>query len=1127
MSFSMYTVSPASLHDLNGHSKSCIPPPRHIDGQTRQPHNAPVTPESNFLSPYSSHVRSNLTSPALNSNTPADIGSIAEVYSTGSVYPGVDDLEDPFLGANFDDIPENWPVVNQAPANANHHATYPLSPRPTPSIAATQFFGSVIPTTLGVQVSKHPPAQPQPSINSVTSSLTDLQSTLHITGPGGGSTNKSPDPVALTMATQSPRVMVSMWGKGDDAPIQGVERSFTPGRESSRMAPSFYSIAGDLANEKAYANLSHIARDTRGDWMPNKLSGHRGLAPDERPQRLVPSPNQQEAQRHRDEKNRDVDAWLAGSTGNFDGLIGVGGQVSDPKFENDREYDGYNIPDGEIPFGDTTRNNYVNGQAYFVVDGPGGPLTSTDRDYMQYRPWEDPPILHDIQNTHCQPETSQAAIERFQRQCQDNASIISKAATWGTRRRSLPSIADIEEITTGNILKKLSISGHSRRPSLLKRVASISRKTSISYRKRKGSSASEQPPDELGDPVDRREPKDSHTASSRTSSWVLNAINKKQPYPNVSDAVLAISTGVATIGTQHASPTPIASPKSSFVPFNMRRSRSKTELPRSSSTESSHPNIVELLKGQGGPPVAQLARTQPQSCVEDDDDDDEDDDDCMDKHNSNEDHGGEKIIEPTLDGFKAHILACNPGLAIPDRAGKSNGFLVKRMAQQLLDRFHQLLTAKQNHLRLANQGRCPSGHFCRSIGDTIQYFDNRGVDRRANQLSAKALSPDEENIPSEGRISAERFPRGIILPPAISLPAEFECPLCYTVKKFLKPSDWTKHVHEDVQPFTCTWGDCREPKMFKRKADWVRHENEGHRQLECWACDVDDCRHVCYRRDNFLQHLVREHKYPEPKIKTKAAIKKASTVDRTWQKVDQCHQESTKKPSEEPCCFCGKTLTTWKKLTVHLAKHMEQISLPISGLVTKMELDLNSFIGPAQGTSICHSGSHLSPNPSIKPDPQDFSPRVLQTSTSASIVGYSSSPNMLGLSPIPQVPMSNPLYTQQQSGPQYHEMSSEANDFMMQAQYNSQQYHGLAVSTAAFGHPGAPYSLGLTVTDTECLSAFDPLGIQNTAEGISLQGLGMGNLIAHNTEPYGVNQKSLSQYPQHAYPNRNGQYYHP
>jgi len=63
--------------------------------------------------------------------------------------------------------------------------------------------------------------------------------------------------------------------------------------------------------------------------------------------------------------------------------------------------------------------------------------------------------------------------------------------------------------------------------------------------------------------------------------------------------------------------------------------------------------------------------------------------------------------------------------------------------------------------------------------------------------------------------------------------------------------------------FTCIFEKCEEPKSFKRKAYWVLHENERHRHLEWWICSVDGCRDVCYRKGDFLQHLVREHKLPE------------------------------------------------------------------------------------------------------------------------------------------------------------------------------------------------------------------------------------------------------------------------
>lgn len=77
-------------------------------------------------------------------------------------------------------------------------------------------------------------------------------------------------------------------------------------------------------------------------------------------------------------------------------------------------------------------------------------------------------------------------------------------------------------------------------------------------------------------------------------------------------------------------------------------------------------------------------------------------------------------------------------------------------------------------------------------------------------------------------------------------------------------------------------------------------------------------------------------------------MKRAGAQDITWQKVEKCHADTMKKPQDEPCRFCGKTLPNWKKLTVHLAKHMETMSLPILRLVSCKELDADTIISPIQ-----------------------------------------------------------------------------------------------------------------------------------------------------------------------------------
>lgn len=70
--------------------------------------------------------------------------------------------------------------------------------------------------------------------------------------------------------------------------------------------------------------------------------------------------------------------------------------------------------------------------------------------------------------------------------------------------------------------------------------------------------------------------------------------------------------------------------------------------------------------------------------------------------------------------------------------------------------------------------------------------------------------------------------------------------------------------------------------------------------------------------------------------------------DDIWAIVERCRRDTTKLPKDEPCRFCGNICNSWKKLTVHLAKHMEQISMPILPLVEQKVLNADTIISPVQ-----------------------------------------------------------------------------------------------------------------------------------------------------------------------------------
>ncbi|KAK3693883.1 hypothetical protein B0T22DRAFT_368794 [Podospora appendiculata] len=924
--------------------------------QTQDSHNHfhPSTPvAAGHLSAQSPQYqyRSSSASPLNNTNTPAESISTLSVNYQSSEFSEIDDQ---FFGISFDNVDDGSPAfldnsflqlagndqlidqsidqpVDQPALQSNLQGVYqtsqaapylPLSPDKTPSLSIASPNGErrgsrpTFPTLFRSSV-----ALPELATLSKQSSasLQDQQSSYQYTPDTSGSGQSSDDglaPAAIVMPSQSPRVTVSDWEKDSTVVSTGI---------------NVYSAQ----NQDHDISPSSAVRDDGGRWVPNQATGQSGLDPGSRTSAEVPSLNESTAQRALDEQKKKVNEWLHHQPNETDSA-----DAPQALAVNVDEDDG--IPQREIALGHETENNYVPGQTYYT--GKGGELTQQDVDIMrENRNWADAPLPFAISRAdsrHYQPETANAAIMKFEKLCRDNDSVVSRAATWGTRRRSLPSISDFEGITSGNFLKKLSLSrGDVRRPSILKELRGMVSRTPSTKRFRVENDDNSGSAESLGD---RKETQTNLAPPARSPSW-----KKQQAVPSINTAFYAMGSKVASIGTTHArsgsvSATPITSPRSASgfslnVMKPLNRIRSKSDLTKNQPTS----NLADIWRQSGGPPVPTLTKTA-SSAAELDDDDDEEDDLYEDGDMKPEANKILDEIAPNLAGFQQHVLKLNPLL------NTSNTYLVDRIAYQQIVRYKSLLNSRVKHIQQTANQNCSSGSMCIAQGGSANVIDSKGDARGLDPMSARYDGSDGDITPLEGVLTSDSFPPDIPMPPTTSLPAEFECQLCFLPKKFQKPSDWTKHVHEDVQPFTCTWDRCRDPKIFKRKADWVRHENEGHRHLEWWTCDVDDCRHICYRRDNFLQHLVREHKFAEPKVKTKAAIKRAGAPDPTWAKVEQCHQDTHVLPQQEPCRFCNKVFPSWKKLTVHLAKHMEQISLPILKLVERKELEIDTIISPVQ-----------------------------------------------------------------------------------------------------------------------------------------------------------------------------------
>ncbi|KAI1259985.1 hypothetical protein F5Y18DRAFT_406994 [Xylariaceae sp. FL1019] len=278
-------------------------------------------------------------------------------------------------------------------------------------------------------------------------------------------------------------------------------------------------------------------------------------------------------------------------------------------------------------------------------------------------------------------------------------------------------------------------------------------------------------------------------------------------------------------------------------------------------------------------------------------------------------------IVPNKQGFKQYILHQIP--SFPDQ----NKYLIDHIAQHMFSQYNRLVLYRLRGTQTKRDPFNASRLYDKPIDSVYQIpaKEIRDTIAVAGHGNGKIRTLD---------FGSAIYPPDIPAPPVTNFPAVFECPICFKDCTILKPFDWIQHVYGDLQPFTCTWYRCNKIKTFKRKSDWVYHEDRTHRHLESWLCDIDHCGYDSRNQTDFISHLVREHNFNEPLRRRTATLN--TSRHPTWQKVEKCRTGRSREPHEEPCKFCGKTFPSWKKLTDHVAEHMEALLLPILRLIDRV-----------------------------------------------------------------------------------------------------------------------------------------------------------------------------------------------
>ncbi|QGA19991.1 hypothetical protein EYB26_007691 [Talaromyces marneffei] len=765
----------------------------------------------------------------------------------------------------------------------------------------------------------------------------------------------------------SPIVKISQVHRGDSPTRENDGWNPLKNKRSSvHLSPTGGSADDSDDQNEEISNSQRSLSPSRaedGSWIPDASTGQAGVDPYARNDEFGPSPKDLEEQRQLAEKEVDIRIWSASvSVANSEA-----GDDSSP---------------WEAPRGRTRAVSAVETrQDYFSlmrpddsrIPGPGRLIHELDPgsdfetlsnishadshdglpalDYIPEEnqlaeqlnrayPWKDEPRYSFPLAIKTQPETSRSAMQLYEEMAKEMDKA-SRVGTWGSSRRRLNDAEVDSLLKSDSFFKNLSLNTAAIRKLLPKRSSN-----SLKDKRRYFRQPSFEP--EPTDPPQKKESGIAARLSRRPS------LNRPKSPTHIMAAAIAGSMA-ASIGSHNSlsarSPvSPGGGSLSAVVPWS--RSRSKSE--GSGPTPLIRSLAIPTLEQRQGAQQKSSPLVESRASVGLDADEDDDDDSSDDKGIFMDLAPTLQQIVPTLEGFKRQISLLDPRL---------EPALLQRFAIEQLRRYKKLIDEQSRHVALAQSGHCDAGERCFASGGRAKLLPPRanakdpGATYCQFQIPGHENSDDDDEFDEENNQSLENsiipavFADGIRMPPVKRLPAEFECSLCFKVKKFQKPSDWTKHIYEDIYPFTCTFPDCvGEPKSFKRKADWVRHETERHRHLEWWACNMPNCDHKCFRKNNFVQHLVREHRKPDPtakKARGSAASGSANAaahdteIAKLWKQVEECHHETQKKPEEEPCRFCGNVCKDWRKLMVHLARHMERIALPVLRLAEEHSSSTN------------------------------------------------------------------------------------------------------------------------------------------------------------------------------------------
>ncbi|KAI1134857.1 hypothetical protein F5Y05DRAFT_406252 [Hypoxylon sp. FL0543] len=193
----------------------------------------------------------------------------------------------------------------------------------------------------------------------------------------------------------------------------------------------------------------------------------------------------------------------------------------------------------------------------------------------------------------------------------------------------------------------------------------------------------------------------------------------------------------------------------------------------------------------------------------------------------------------------------------------------------------------------------------------------RSLATSATELPLDLTKPGDVNsvISHQSRLSTVMDLKGEKLewpaPPiqSISVPY-FTCPCCKILcpQRYRTKETWCVHLIHDLQPYHCTYEDCRDPRrLYGTRQDWIDHESQHSRVWHCQAHSEEFVTQLQYG-----EHLETSHPEASPEHFSPELI--SSVVG----------------PSLRPhrdCPFCPTAFSEIAEMERHLTFHLERCAL--------------------------------------------------------------------------------------------------------------------------------------------------------------------------------------------------------